>query len=419
MHGPTPALLPPAPPDAGFGFGELIYSRTDARGVILSGNAVFQRMTGIDWRDLIGAPHRAIRHPDMPAGFFHLFWSLLQQGEPAVGYVRNRRKDGAGYWVLAAAMPCEGGYFSVRMRPSAPLFGTLRDLYARLRRRELDEGLSPQASADELAGQLSGLGFSGYDAFAARAVTEEMRARNRALGRDPDPRVEAQALLVGLLEETLQEQTRLMARFADLLILPVNMRLAAARLEAQGGPLSQIAVNYKTASDEISRRLSAFVSGRENPCARMAHALRRSLILSGCAGLQEELVQTYDRQPGGYHGVERRMELPMLRAVRAQNMARARALLEEAAHQAGVLSAVSNDLRRMILGLDTIRILARVESRKSAESQDALTATIDRIDSVQAAISGSLRAMMDRTLAMEHGLAALRDRRPQAGLAAE
>lgn len=419
MQGQTPALLPPAPPDAGFSFDELIYSRTDARGVVLSGNGVFQRMTGIDWRDLIGAPHRIIRHPDMPAGFFHLFWSLLQQGEPAVGYVRNRRKDGAGYWVLAAAMPCEGGYFSVRMRPSGPLFAPVRDLYARLRRREVEDGLSPQASAAELMAQLSALGFPSYDAFAARAVTEEMRARNKALGHDADRLVEAQAMLVALLDETLSEQTRLITRFADLLILPVNMRLAAARLEAQGGPLSQISVNYKSASEEISRRLSSFVSGKENLCARMAHALRRSLILSGCAGLQDELVQTYDRQPGGHDGAERRAELPMLQAVRSQSLGRARTSLDEAAQLAGVLNEASNDLRRMILGLDTIRILARVESRKSTESQDALTATIDRIDVVQASISESLKVMMDRTLSIDHGLAALRGGRAQAGLAAE
>ncbi len=85
---------------------ELIYSRTDSRGVIQAANTVFRRLSGFDWPDLIGAPHRIIRHPDMPKGFFHIFWDQLKKGEPAVGYVKNRCSDGRHYWVLANAIPC-------------------------------------------------------------------------------------------------------------------------------------------------------------------------------------------------------------------------------------------------------------------------------------------------------------------------
>jgi aerotaxis receptor len=113
--------------EAPFTADELIYSRTDDRGVILAGNEVFQRLSGQDWRELIGAPHRIIRHPDMPKGFFHLFWQQLKNGEPAVGYVKNRSKDGGHYWVLANAIPCPGGYFSIRMKPSSPLFDKVRE----------------------------------------------------------------------------------------------------------------------------------------------------------------------------------------------------------------------------------------------------------------------------------------------------
>ena len=405
--------------EVNFEFDELIYSRTDTRGVIVSGNGVFQRMTAIPWRDLIGSPHRVIRHADMPKGFFHIFWSLLKQGEPAVGYVRNQRADGGAYWVLAAAMPCEGGYFSVRLRPSAQLFETVKPIYAALRRRELAEGLTSEQSAEALLATLREMGFANYGAFAAHALTEETRARNHQLRRANDRSLEAQQRLVSLLEETLAEQARLIALFADLLILPVNMRLAAARLEPQGGPLSQISVNYKISSEEISRRLSSFVSGEANLCAQMAHAVRRSLVLSGCARMQDELVDNYDRLRNTYDGPERRVELPRLMAVRDENTATARASLDQAARLAQVLNEASMDLRRMILGLDTIRILARVESRKSAESQDALTATIDRIDAVQGSISESLKVMMDRTVAIDHSLSDLRGSGGSGRIAAE
>ena len=79
------ANLGAEPGESFFGFDELIFSRTDQRGVIVSGNTVFQRMCERPWTDLIGAPHRLIRHPDMPRGFFYLFWGLLKQGLPAAG----------------------------------------------------------------------------------------------------------------------------------------------------------------------------------------------------------------------------------------------------------------------------------------------------------------------------------------------
>ncbi|MCB6180204.1 hypothetical protein LHP98_19000, partial [Rhodobacter sp. Har01] len=231
--------------------------------------------------------------------------------------------------------------------------------------------------------------------------------------------VGAQVNLISLLEETLAEQAKLTALFAELLILPVNMRLAAARLEPQGGPLSQISINYKSSSEEIARQLSSFVSSEANLCGQMSQAVRRSLILSSCAGLQDELVATYDRQTGNHAGQERRVERSLLEGVRDQNAGRARTSLAEAAQLATVLSEASNGLRRMILGLDTIRILARVESRKSLQSQDALTATIDKIDSIQASISKSLSVLMERTQSIDQGLADLRRARAMTVIAAE
>lgn len=398
---------------------ELIYSRTDTRGVILSANDVFQRMVDMPWDRLIGAPHRVVRHPDMPRGFFHLFWSHLQAGDPVAGYVKNRISDGRHYWVLAAAMPCDGGYFSVRLRPSSPAFEQIREVYAALRKREEEERLSPETSCEILLERIAALGFSTYDDFSTHVLTQEMRARDAQLRRPADADSEVLDKLIALLTQTLAEQARLVAMFQDLVLLPVNMRLVAARLEPQGGPISQISVNYKMASEEIARRLSEFVSGKGNICGMMAHAVRKSLVLAGCARLQGELTERYDRTGEPYPGVERRREGDVLGAVREANIGKSRQYLKEATRLAAVLNAASVDLRRMILGLDTIRILARVESRKSGDSQAALTATIDRIDEVQAAISASLKALMERTSSIDAELTALLQGTRTAAVAAE
>jgi aerotaxis receptor len=206
----------------------------------------------------------------------------------------------------------------------------------------------------------------------------------------------------------------LVALFADLVLLPVNMRLVAARLEPQGGPISQISVNYKIASEEIARRLSGFASDKSSICGNMVQAVRFSLILTTCARLQGELVAAHDRTSNSYQGVERRTEGETLTNVMRDCLARAQTALIEAGKLSAALNEAGTDLRRMILGLDTIRILARVESRKSPEGQAALTATIDRIDEVQGAISSTLKSMTDRSFAIGSGIASLRRSEPAA-----
>jgi aerotaxis receptor len=73
--------------EALFHLSELFYSRTDERGVIEAGNSVFQRVAGHEWDDLIGAPHKIIRHSDMPKGVFQLMWDTLKDGQPMGAYV--------------------------------------------------------------------------------------------------------------------------------------------------------------------------------------------------------------------------------------------------------------------------------------------------------------------------------------------
>ncbi|NGM44038.1 PAS domain-containing protein [Rhodobacter sp. SGA-6-6] len=385
----------------------LIYSRTNPNGLILSANTLFRALAGYDLAELRGAPHKIVRHPDMPRGFFHLFWSLLKAGEPAVGYVRNRSRDGGFYWVLACAISCAGGFFSIRIRAASPLFAILREEYAALRRREKAEALSPEASAAALLTRLAQLGFASYMEFMARALAEEMRARNLALARQDDADGEHLARLLALLSEVQQVQTALVQQFSALMLLPVNMRLIAARLEPQGGPISQISMNYKTASDEIARRLSSFVLGESNLSARMAAGVRCSLVLTHCARLQAEVVARGNEEDRALDAEERRAEDGILREVAACCIRQAQEALAQAGRVAADLSAASGEVRRMVLGLDTIRILGRVESRRDLLSEAAMSATIDRIDAVQGGISEGLKVLTDLTSAIHLQLSLL------------
>lgn len=385
----------------------LIYSRTNPHGIILSANTLFRTLAGYNLAELRGAPHKIVRYPEMPSGFFHLFWSLLKAGEPAIGYVRNRCRDGGFYWVLACAISCDGGFFSIRIRPSSPLFATIREEYAALRQRETDEGLSPEASAAALRARLAELGFGDYMEFMARALADEIRARNLALKRQNDEDDENLDRLLGLLADAQKTQTSLVQQFSALMLLPVNMRLIAARLEPQGGPISQISMNYKTASDEIARRLSSFVLGEANLSARMAAGVRRSLVLAHCARLQAEVVAHGNEDDRELSEEDRLTENRILREVQASCIRQAQDALAEAGRVAIDLSDASSDMRRMVLGLDTIRILGRVESRRDLMSEASMSATIDRIDQVQGEISEGLKVLNNLTSAIQLQLSLL------------
>jgi methyl-accepting chemotaxis protein len=117
---------------------EPIVSRTDLRGVIVYVNTEFVRVSGFTEAELIGQPHNLIRHPDMPSEAFADLWRTLQAGRPWVGMVKNRRKDGDHYWVVAHVTPYhEGarhvGYMSVRWKATAEQARAAERDYAAMR----------------------------------------------------------------------------------------------------------------------------------------------------------------------------------------------------------------------------------------------------------------------------------------------
>ncbi|MGE8706381.1 MAG: methyl-accepting chemotaxis protein [Achromobacter sp.] len=117
---------------------QYLISRTDTKGRIVYANPAFVDVSGFSRDELIGKAHNIVRHPDMPPEAYADLWETLEAGESWLGVVKNRRKDGGYYWVLANATPIvENGevvaYSSVRVRPSEEQIEMAEDLYARMR----------------------------------------------------------------------------------------------------------------------------------------------------------------------------------------------------------------------------------------------------------------------------------------------
>lgn len=117
---------------------DTIVSVTDLGARITYCNATFIETSGYSKDELIGQPHNLIRHPDMPAEAFRDMWETIRSGEPWSGLVKNRRKNGDHYWVLANVTPIlehgkVAGYMSVRTKPLRVDIAAVELLYARMR----------------------------------------------------------------------------------------------------------------------------------------------------------------------------------------------------------------------------------------------------------------------------------------------
>ncbi|MDD2948151.1 MAG: methyl-accepting chemotaxis protein [Rugosibacter sp.] len=114
--------------------GIALLTHTDAKGCITKANDAFVAVSGFTREELIGQPHNIVRHPDMPEEAFRDLWATLKSGRPWRGLVKNRRKNGDHYWVLANVTPTpDGGFMSVRTPPGTEEKRTAEALYATMR----------------------------------------------------------------------------------------------------------------------------------------------------------------------------------------------------------------------------------------------------------------------------------------------
>ena len=72
-----------------------LVSTTDLKGRILHCNASFVAASGFTRDELLGQPHKLIRHPDMPPEAYRDLWATVAAGQPWSGLAKNRRKAAA------------------------------------------------------------------------------------------------------------------------------------------------------------------------------------------------------------------------------------------------------------------------------------------------------------------------------------
>jgi PAS domain S-box-containing protein len=138
----TAAATKPTGRECPFGEEELIVTKTNLKGHITYANDVFLRLSKYPTKQVIGAPHSLIRHPDMPRCIFKLLWDSIQAKKEIFAYVVNMAMDGDHYWVFAHVTPTLDaqqnvvGFHSNRRKPNPDQVAKIKDVYQKLRGEE-------------------------------------------------------------------------------------------------------------------------------------------------------------------------------------------------------------------------------------------------------------------------------------------
>jgi len=371
-----------------FSFEDLFFSRTDETGLIFSGNSVFQRISMYSWDELLRKPHNIIRHQDMPQAVFYLLWNTIKKKEPIGAYVKNKAKDGRYYWVFAIVTPVEGGYLSIRLKPSSHFFKVVMQEYHQLLHLEKTKKLKPQESAALLLARLAELGFKDYSVFQATLLSHEMKERDKHLNRHQNPMIVSFLELVNAAQEILNHVGSIFTAYEKNQYVPINLRVQAAQLGASGSTIGVISNNYDVISMEIKNGMNEFIESAE----RVFKNIYLGLFLSCVAYIQKEVLDFFKNESSTLP-ISKEEEMQYLNKQRFDYQHKANQSLNIISRQTENFHLICMEMKRLAAGLQVTRIMGKVESSRLPAEKSGLMELIADLENFQATISDGLRTI--------------------------
>lgn len=377
---------------------ELFFSTTDPKGVILSGNDVFVRVSGYSRETLVGTAHNIIRHPDIPQAVFKLLWDYLEAGKSFAGYVKNMAADGGFYWVTVLVVPIPQGYLSVRFKPSTALLPIVEGVYKQMLDVEKAAASAPGGwrkgmadAAGLLMSVLNAKGFATYDEFMQMLLATEFSSHRERLKRGvPGAGASVDASLLSMIEEcggVEQELGGLFARMGNFLNvikglddkaafmrdLAANMHLVSLNAligscsEGEGGEAFSV-VTQDLAT--LSKESTATIDVMNRELLALTSSLRETAFGINAAILQvemtafflHELARSGDQWEHGEAGHVIRQDIATLRESFRTSIDTIIAAVRRASQPIPGLirmeSELSNELRR----LACVRLVGKIHS---------------------------------------------------------
>ena len=361
---------------------DLFYSRTDKGGFIQSANDVFQFVADYDWPDLIGAPHKLVRHASMPRAVFKVMWSHVEAGETVGAYVVNRARDNTCYWVYAVVMPIEDGYLSVRLKPTSNRLKDIKALYAALRSDEDTKKLTVEDSVAAFNDALKSQGISSYEEFMTDALTEEMTLRSETLGQGASPELAAISQIKQAVQTVAGEAHKVCDLFDRTRQTPVNMHLHAARLEGNKGPISVVSDNHNLMMQQLEKSVHDLREAAELGKA----PLQAAKFLLSTAFLMEE-VDTQFAAEIARTGRENERDRKELKRLKDHYTSNAQTAVAETRGRAERLEYLCKNLRRVLSGMQLVRIACQIEQSQVSGDTSGINEIVMQLQGTENSIS--------------------------------
>lgn len=292
--------------EARFDLHEMFFSITDKNSTILSSNETFVRISEYNKDEITGQFHNIVRHPDMPRVVFKRFWDYIKADKPIIAYVKNKTKNGAYYWVLAAVFPQKDKYISIRIKPNSPMFEIAKDLYSKL--LIFEEKLQMHESEQQLNTLLNNLGFKSYDQYMNEVLLVELLERKKLFLKENIVENSSNAntlyeISKSLVYEYLQwfekidsyqkikialEEKGLVLRTLarDIIFLSLNASVASYKLEENGEVFGVLASDIRQNAKENEH----YIKSLDNVAQNLSDSMSEVIFLVSYTSLQMEMV---------------------------------------------------------------------------------------------------------------------------------
>ncbi|EPZ50194.1 hypothetical protein M902_0842 [Bacteriovorax sp. BAL6_X] len=376
--------------ESDFDFDELFFSRTDKRGVIASGNSVFQRVSQYEWEEMLDRPHKVVRHPEMPRGVFSLLWDTIAQDKMIGAYINNRAKDGSNYWVFALVSPIEDGYLSVRLKPSSNFFEILKEKYSELTQLESRKKLSPSQSQEILLTMVTELGFESYEHFMIEALMQELESRQKVLGEAP---IEELKLLRKALESGsfLQEKSEgIFEEYKKTSLVPMNLEVQAARIGEEAASMATISTQYDDLAKEIQDEINKFMES-----GKLVQEKVKDCQFFVCNSILQREIYNFFEKETKPSPIQKANEMQILAQLQEQQIREAKTSLVEIQTEFSEFKKVCNDVKKLAIGLEMVSISGKIEAAKLNRNSGELSGLLDQLSIFKDSLKKSLTEIND------------------------
>ncbi len=309
----------------------------------------------------------------------------------------NRAKDGRHYWVYGIATPMDGGYLSVRLKPSSPVFAAAQDLYIRMLAWEAETRAEPRESAQWLLEQLAGMGFSGYGEFMSMALGAEVAARDAAAGREADPLITHFQDLTREAGALRQKTNDIFSSYENNRYVPLNLQVQSCQLGDAGRAIGVISSNYTSVSASMRTEVDNFTRAAHQVCDEIYDG--QFLVLT--AGIQAEVTRQFGRETGGGES-DSSQEMAALEAQQNEYQRRAVAGLQAIAQRVHAFEDDCRTMKRYAASLEVIRVMGKVDAARITGQTGALNELIDDLKQFQGSIADSLMQVSRCNISMRN-----------------